>query len=144
MPSSTRGTHHATAVPAYSTATDVDRIGSSPKRASRARTTVPATRPPAASASGGSPLLSSAEITKYDAAPTIAPSAHSMPTRLRSAPENRSRTSASPTAATAAPSSVIRPGRWWCRSHIQTTTAAGAVYSMRRAGPTCMNWMAEK
>ena len=100
--------------------------------------------PAAASTSGGRPVDSSAEITKYAAAPTIAPSAHSTPTALRSAPDSRSRTSTSPATATAAPSSVVRPGRSPWRSHSQATTAAGAVYSMSSAGPTCMCATAEK
>ena len=60
--------------------------------------------------SGGRPLSSSAEITKYVAAPTIAASAHSTPTRLRSAPESRSRTSTRPSAATTGADQRDRPG----------------------------------
>jgi hypothetical protein len=46
--------------------------------------------------------------------------------------------------ASTAPTSVTGPGRWPWRSHIQATTAAGAVYSMRIAGPTSMCETAEK
>ena len=90
------------------------------------------------------PLSSSAEITKYVAAPTIAASAHATPTGSRSAPDTRSSTSTSPSAASPAPTSVSGPGRWPCRSHCQQTTAAGAVYSISSAGPTCMCATAEK
>ena len=127
-----------------STESVLARIGSTPTRPSAPSTTAPTTRPPAASVSGGRPVLSSPEIRKYVAAPTIAPSAHSTPAMLRSAPEMRSSTRTRPNAATAAPASVIGPGRWPCTSHSHTTTAAGAVNSMRMAGPTCMYWTAEK
>ena len=89
-------------------------------------------------------MLSSAEIRKYAAQPTIAASAQSTPGRFTEAPETTSSTSTRPTAASPAPSSVTAPGRWPWRSHSQTTTAAGAVYSISSAGPTCMCWTAEK
>ena len=71
-PRTTSGTHQANDRPAYVVAAVAVSIGSTPTAPSRPRTTAPTTRPPAARASGGSPLLSSAEMTKYDAAPTIA------------------------------------------------------------------------
>ena len=104
----------------------------------------PTTRPAHARTSGGRPLSSSALMMKYVAQPTIAASAHSTPGTLRSAPETRSSTSTRPSAASPAPASVIRPGRCPWRSHRKTTTAAGAVNSMRIAGPTCMCCTAEK
>ena len=59
-------------------------------------------------------------------------------------PETRSRTSTSPTAASSAPPIVATVGFWPCRSQNQSTTAAGAVYSMSRAGPIGMSCTAEK
>ena len=86
----------------------------------------------------GSPLDSSAEMMKYDAAPTIAPSAHSTPTALRAAPEMTSSTSTRPQAARTAPSTVSREGRCPWRSQSHMTTATGAVYSSNSATLTCM------
>ncbi len=79
-------------------------------------------------------------MTKYVAAPTIAPSAQSTPAVLRSAPETTSSTSTSPSSAMTAPTTVSQVGRLPWRSHNQTTTATGAVYSMSSATPTCM-WL---
>ncbi len=75
---------------------------------------------------------------KYVAAPTIAPSAQSTPTVLSSAPETTSSTRTRPAAAMAAPSTVTPEGRCPWRSHSQTTTATGAVYSSSSATLTCM------
>ena len=43
-----------------------------------------------------------------------------------------------------APATVSGPGRSPWRSHSQTTTAAGAVYSISSAGPTSIRCTAEK
>ena len=77
-------------------------------------------------------------ITKYVAAPTIAPSAQSTPAVLSSAPEITSSTSTRPSEAMSAPTTVSRVGRLPWRSQSHMTTATGAVYSMSRATPTCM------
>lgn len=47
-----------------------------------------------------------------------------------------SRSSTRPPAATAAPTTVRRPGRWPPAHHIQHTTATGAVYSINSATAT--------
>ena len=95
-PSASTGTHHGAVVPTNSTASVVAAIGTMPTSPATTSATEPTSSPPAARASGGRPLPSSADITKYVAAPTIAPSAQSTPTRLMSAPESRSRTSTRP------------------------------------------------
>ncbi len=74
----------------------------------------------------------------------MAASAQATPTGLTVAPEKISSTSSSPAPATTAPAAVWPAGRSPCRSHIQPTTATGAVYSTIRAGPTCMCCTAEK
>ena len=113
-------------------------MGTSPTTPASTSTAEPTSSPPAARAIGGSPLPSSAESTKYVAAPTMAPSAQRTPTRLTSAPESRSRTSTRPASATTAPAIVSRPGARPCRSQSQVITATGAVYSISSATPTCM------
>ena len=99
---------------------------------------LPLARPAPASATGGRPGRGLAASTKYEAAQTIAISAQTTPAGARSAPETRSRTRTRPSAARPAPATVSGPGRSPWRSQSQTTTAAGAVYSISSAGPTSM------
>src|SRR3954447_3589819 len=110
-PSAMIGTHHGTVASTNDTSTRGASKGTSPTAPAPSRSPPPNSRPPVASAIGGKPLSSSAEITQYTAAPAIAPSAHSTPTRSTSAPETRSSTSTSPAAAITAPVNVHLPGR---------------------------------
>ena len=87
----------------------------------------------------GRPLSSSAEMTKYVAAPTIAPSAPGDADEVEVGPrdhvehQHQAERRRSP-----APATVSRWGRCPWRSHSHTTTATGAVYSMSSATPTWM------
>src|SRR5215207_1333861 len=137
-PSAKTGTHHGTVLSTNVTDVRGAANGTTPTSPATSSAAPPHSRPPAASTSGGRPLSSSADMTKYAAAPSIAASAHTTPATLRSAPETRSSTSTRPTAATIAPTTVSNPGRWPCRSHSHPMTATGAVYSISNATPTCM------
>src|SRR4051812_28011248 len=144
MPRPASGSHHGTAPTAYDGEAVVASIGSSPTTPSAPNTSAPAVSPAAARATGGSPGRSLAASTKYEAHPTIAHSAQNTPSGAKSAPDSRSRTSTRPSAARPAPATVSGRGRSPRRSHSQTTTAAGAVYSISSAGPTSIRWTAEK
>jgi hypothetical protein len=106
--------------------------------------TVAATRPQPASPIAGTAAIPSDPSRKYDAAPTIATSAHATPIGFNEGPASRSSTSTSPAAQIAAPISVIGEGRSPRRSQSHATTAAGAVNSISSAGPTAIFETAEK
>ena len=131
-------------MPAYDVVAVDVRIGSTPTSPSRPSASAPTRAHAQASTSGGSPLSSSALMMKYVAQPTIAPSAHITPADAQVGARDQVEHQHQAERRQPAPASVIRPGRCPWRSHRKTTTAAGAVNSMRIAGPTCMCWTAEK
>ena len=111
--------------PAYATRRVAACIGSSPTSPRTPRATVPTTRPPAASTIGGRPLDSSAEMMKYVAQPTIAPSAQSTPGEAEVGPGEQVEDQHQPERREPGADQVTGPGRWPWRSQSQTTTAAG-------------------
>ncbi|GAA1897913.1 hypothetical protein GCM10009773_27300 [Williamsia serinedens] len=121
------------------------RIGIAPTTPSSPSTIAPTTSPAVASASGGSPESSSALMRKYAAAPIIAPNAQATPVPDTVVDDDiRSRTRTSPTAQIATPTPVSPDGRCDRRTHSHSTTAAGEVNSMSKAGATCIDRTAEK
>ena len=111
-----------------------------PSRARRASRTAARQRPagpPAASASGGRPLPSSADITKYVAPPTIAPSAQSTPT-VRLGPRRTGRARA-PARQRHPGAGERQPGRALAVPQPEPDDhGAGAVYSISSATrPPC-------
>jgi polar amino acid transport system ATP-binding protein len=73
---------HGTFCPAYAAVPLPAAAGRTPVPTSAPRIPAPTRRPAAAKVMGGRPLSVSAEMMKYAAAPTIAPSDHNAPTRL--------------------------------------------------------------
>ena len=138
-PSVTSGTHQATSWPAYDVLAVAARMGSTPDQAEQAE----AERADEQPAPGQDQRREAVVLVGGDdEVGRAADHRAQRPQRHRrwtsSAPDSRSSTSTRPRAASPAPASVSRPGRWPWRSHRKTTTAAGAVNSMRIAGPTCM------
>ena len=91
------------------------------------------------------PLSSSAEITKYVAAPTIAASAQATPTGVEVGARHQVEHEHQAERGEPGADQGQRAGALAvAQPHASTTTAAGAVYSISSAGPTCMCATAEK